>query len=117
MSTYSPVGGYGIIRDVASRTDGNRDHLQAVPRQQQIDVSIRTSVAGHEILIIVQAKDLVRPADVNVVGEFQAVIRDVPAAKGVLTCSSGFTLPAVEYGRNLNITLCTAYDASIANGR
>lgn len=79
--------------------------------ERQIDVSIRTAVAGHEILIIVQAKDLARPADVNVVGEFQAVIQDVRAAKGVLICSGGFTQAAVEYGRKLNIDLCTAHDA------
>lgn len=79
--------------------------------ERQIDVSIRTTVAGHEILIIVQAKDLARPADVNVVGEFQAVIRDVRAAKGVLICSGGFTQAAVEYGRKLNIDLCSAHDA------
>jgi hypothetical protein len=78
---------------------------------RQIDVSIRTSVAGHEILIIVQAKDLSRPADVNVVGEFQAVIDDVRAAKGVLICSGGFSSSALEYGRRLNIDLCTAHDA------
>lgn len=78
---------------------------------RQIDVSIRTSVAGHEVLIIVQAKDLSRPADVNVVGEFHSVIKDVRAAKGVLICSGGFTKPAIEYARNLNIDVCTAHDA------
>jgi hypothetical protein len=50
-------------------------------------------------LIIVQVKDLARPADVNVVGEIQSVIRDVRAAKGVLIFSGDFTQPAVEYGR------------------
>lgn len=78
---------------------------------RQIDVSIRTAVAGHEILIIVQAKDLARPADINVVGEFHAVIKDVRAAKGVLICSGGFSSTAIEYGRNLSIDLCTAHDA------
>jgi hypothetical protein len=79
--------------------------------ERQIDVSIRTTVAGHQILIIVQAKDHVRPVDVNVVGEFQSVIHDVRAAKGVLICSGGFTETAVEYARTLNIDVCTAHDA------
>jgi len=78
---------------------------------RQIDVSIRTAVAGHEILIIVQAKDLGRPADVNVVGEFKAVIEDVRAAKGVLICSGGFTEAALSYAKGLNIDLCTVHDA------
>lgn len=80
--------------------------------ERQIDVSIRTAVAGHELLIIVQAKALARPADVNVVGEFHAVIQDVQAAKGVLICSAGFTSTALDYGRKLNIDLCTAHDAA-----
>ena len=57
--------------------------------KRQIDVSSRTDVAGHPILIVVQAKDLSRPADVNVVGEFAAVIDDVHASKCVLSCSGG----------------------------
>ncbi len=87
------------IRGIESGTD------------RQIDVSIRTNVAGHDLLIIVQTKDLSRPADVNIVGEFNAVIRDVRAAKGVLICSAGFTKKAIAYGRNLGIDLCTAHDA------
>jgi len=79
--------------------------------ERQIDVSIRTTIAGHEILVIVQAKHLSRPADVNVVGEFKAVIEDVRASKGVLVCSSGFTEAALVYGRVSSIDLCTAVDA------
>jgi hypothetical protein len=79
--------------------------------ERQIDVSIRTALAGHEILVIVQAKHMRRPADVNIVGEFKAVIEDVRASKGVLVCSSGFTEAALEYGRGLGIDLCSAVDA------
>lgn len=78
---------------------------------RQIDVSLRINVAGHDLLIIVQAKDLARPADVNVVGEFLSVVEDVQAAKGVLICSSGFTATAVEYAAKCGIDLCTAHDA------
>ncbi len=98
MGTGAVVTHDDKIRGLESGTD------------RQIDVSIRTAVAGHDILIIVQAKNLARPADINVVGEFQAVIMDVRAAKGVLICSSGFTSTAMEYGRKLNIDLCTAHD-------
>ncbi|HEV3438995.1 MAG TPA: restriction endonuclease, partial [Gemmata sp.] len=79
--------------------------------ERQIDVSIRTNIAGHSLLIIVQAKHRNRPADVNIVGEFKSVIEDVGAAKGVLICSKGFTSPALEYGRTVGIDLCTAHDA------
>lgn len=79
---------------------------------RQIDVSLRLSVAGHDLLIIVQAKDLKRPADVNVVGEFLSVVEDVQAAKGVLICSSGFTAKALEYATTCGIDLCSVHDAS-----
>nr|WP_121270871.1 hypothetical protein [Pedobacter schmidteae] len=42
--------------------------------KRQIDISIRSNIAGHKILIIVQAKKLKKPADINIVGEFDAVI-------------------------------------------
>ena len=79
---------------------------------RQIDVSLRLNVAGHDVLIVVQAKDLKRPADVNVVGEFLSVIKDVQAAKGVLICSSGFTAKALEYAATCGIDLCSVHDAS-----
>lgn len=80
--------------------------------KRQIDVSIRADIGGHSILIIVQAKDLNRPADVNVVGEFKAVIDDVRASKGVLICSAGFSAKALKYANSLDIDLCTAHDAT-----
>lgn len=79
--------------------------------ERQIDVSIRANIAGHDLLIIVQAKDHTRPADVNIVGEFKSVIADVGASKGVLICSNGFTETALEYGKTVGIDLCTAHDA------
>jgi hypothetical protein len=51
--------------------------------ERQIDVSIRTSVGGHELLIVVQAKALARPAVVNVVGEFLSVVKGIRSTKRV----------------------------------
>jgi phosphoribosylanthranilate isomerase len=79
--------------------------------ERQIDVSIRANVAGHDLLIIVQAKDYNRRADINVVGEFASVVDDVRASKGVLVCRSGFTEDAQKYARNLGIDLCNLHDA------
>lgn len=80
--------------------------------ERQIDVSVRFSVAGHEFLTIVQAKDHARPADVNVVGEFATVIADVGASKGVLICRSGFTPSAMTLACAKGIDLCNVHDAS-----
>ncbi|KRT13298.1 hypothetical protein ASU31_25130 [Pedobacter ginsenosidimutans] len=80
--------------------------------KRQIDISIRHTIAGHQILMIIQAKKLKRPADINVVGEFSAVIRDVQASKGILICHSGFTKSAKITAAELKIDLCSAHDAS-----
>ncbi|TAG25349.1 MAG: restriction endonuclease [Burkholderiales bacterium] len=79
---------------------------------RQIDVSVKLSLAGHDLLIIVQAKDMKRPADLNVVGEFLSVVEDVQASKGVLICSAGFTEKAIEYAAHCGIDLCSVHDAS-----
>lgn len=83
--------------------------------EREIDVSIRSNVAGHDILIVVQAKDHKTPADINIVGEFKSVIQDIGASKGILICSSGFTKRALEYGKNAAIDLCTIHDAESRN--
>jgi hypothetical protein len=86
-----------------------------IPRQ--IDISIRNKIANHELLIIIQAKKLKKRADINVLGEFDSVIRDVRASKGVLVCNAGFTKSAKEYAAKKKIDLCTAHDASMKEWR
>lgn len=78
---------------------------------RQIDVSIRTKIDGYDILTIVQAKNISIPADVNIVGEFSAVILDVKATRGILICKSGFTATAKVYAKNLGIVLLNIHDA------
>lgn len=83
--------------------------------ERRIDVSIRATVAGHELLIVVQARNQARPADVNDVGEFASVVKDIRASKGILICNAGFTRGAVDYARNLGIDLCSLHDAQSRN--
>jgi hypothetical protein len=91
----------------------HNDHIMGrdskVPRQ--IDISIRYSVVSHDLLMIVQARDKDRPADINAVGEFATVIRDVRANKGILICRSGFTAGAKSLADDLGIDLCNIHDA------
>lgn len=85
--------------------------------KRRIDVSIRFTEIGCDFLVIVQAKDYKYRADVNVVGEFAAVIKDVVASKGVLVCNAGFTESARTLAKNLGIDLCSAYDAESKDWR
>src|SRR5215831_1699502 len=59
--------------------------------ERQIDVSLRTSVPGSDLLLIVQCRDYNRALDVNDVGEFISVVDDVGANKGVMVAQRGFT--------------------------
>lgn len=77
---------------------------------REIDVSMRGQVAGTDILYITQAKDHARPADINIIGAFSAVIKDVGASKGFLICAAGFAKTIREYARTLGIELLTVED-------
>ncbi len=93
------------------------DHIMGAnsKTERQIDISIRSKVANHDILVIIQAKDLKRSADVLVVNAFEGVIKDVGAQKGILICNSGFTKAAKETAKTAKIDVCSAHDASRIN--
>lgn len=92
----------------------HNDHIMGLESEisRQIDVSIRYSIDGVDRLTIIQTKDYGdKPADINVVGEFASVIKDVAANKGILICKSGFTRSAKKYAQNLGIDICNLHDA------
>lgn len=83
--------------------------------ERQIDVTIRDTIEGENILIAVQAKDYQTPVDINTVGEFASVLRDIRASKGILVCNAGFTRGAMNLARSWGIDLCSAYDVESRN--
>ncbi|MBS1663653.1 MAG: restriction endonuclease [Bacteroidetes bacterium] len=80
--------------------------------EREIDISLKRDFGGHEILMIIQAKDHKKKADIKILGEFDSVIRDVRASRGILICNAGFTKTAKEYAKNRAIDLCSAHDAA-----
>jgi len=72
-----------------------------IPRQ--IDISIRKHIGQYQLLIIIQCKDQKAPIDVNRVGEFVSVVRDVRANKGAMISSSGFTKAAIDLSKTHGI--------------
>lgn len=109
---------YQIYKELEPVADVRlNDHIEGLESQKprQIDISIRSKIAGHDILVVIQAKDHKKRADINVVGEFDSVIRDIRASKGILICSAGFTRTAKEYAKRLKIDLYSAHDASKVN--
>jgi hypothetical protein len=79
---------------------------------RQIDVSIRRKVEERDVLVIVQARDRKKAPDINAVGEFATVIRDVRADKGVLICRKPPGKSAKKLAKVHNIELCSAFDVN-----
>lgn len=79
---------------------------------RQIDVSIRSKVGTHDIVVIVQARDRKRPPNINDVGEFAAVVRDVRAHKGVMVCRKPPGKNATRLAKACNIEMCSAFDVN-----
>lgn len=68
-------------------------HLSGVKRQ--VDVLIESRVGpDRSKRVVVDAKLHARPLDVKDVEEFEGMMRDVEADRGVLVCPSGFTAAA-----------------------
>jgi hypothetical protein len=82
---------------------------------RQIDVSVRWNEADDDLLLVVQAKDWAKPADVTAIDEFASVIEDVMADRGILICRAGFTPAAQTYARNRDIFRWNLHDAASAN--
>jgi hypothetical protein len=82
---------------------------------RQIDVSLKWTFEGRELLTIVQAKDWKAKADIKVVDAFRSVIQDVGATQGILICSAGFSKNALQYARRVGIQCYNVHDASSLN--
>lgn len=79
---------------------------------RQIDVSIKSKLAGVDILIIIQVKDYSKnKADVAVVDQFKTIIDDTKASKGILICSKGFTKAALIKAEFHKIECLTVHSA------
>lgn len=102
---------YKELEPSAKVTQNDKIIGQDSKAARQIDVSIRYTIAGHNLLTVIQAKDSDNPADINIVGEFATVIKDVRANKGILICKGGFTSGARLLADNLGIDLCNIHDA------
>ncbi|WP_299826872.1 restriction endonuclease [uncultured Roseobacter sp.] len=90
-------------------------HNQRIPgrlsgRTRQIDVLVKDRVGQYEILIVIDCKDYKKRADVRSVEEFQGLVADVGAHKGVLVCPSGFSEAAKTRASGLQMDLYSPVD-------
>jgi hypothetical protein len=92
-----------VLHDV--RLDGRLSKTK-----RQIDVLVRERIGQYEIQIIIDCKDYNKPVDVKGVEEFEGLLRDVGAQKGVLVCPKGFTDAAKTRAEGLQIDLYSPVD-------
>lgn len=92
----------------------HNDHIQGgiSGSQRQIDISIRTITAGHELVTIIDTKDQGRPLEIADVDAFSALVEDVRANKGILIGRSGFTEGARQSARARGLDLCRVHDTA-----
>lgn len=77
---------------------------------RQIDVLVQERVGQYEIKIVIDCKDYNKPIDVKGVEEFNGLLVDVGAHKGVLVCPKGFTKAAKSVAEKLQIDLYSPVD-------
>lgn len=86
--------------------------LDGTDGPRQIDVLIRSQVAGMPLKTVIECRDFKKRLDVTAVDAFQSKLIDVGANKGVLVSRNGFSGTAIKKARRVGITLCTASNAS-----
>lgn len=79
---------------------------------RQIDVLVTERIGQYTINIIIDCKDYKRPIDVKGVEEFNGLLDDVGAQKGVLVCPCGFTEAAKKRASKYQIDLYSPVDTS-----
>ena len=79
---------------------------------RQIDVLVEQSVGQFHMVIVIDCKDYGIPVDVNGVGEFLALVKDVQAHQGSMVSAKGFTTSAKKMARRNNIALYSPVDTA-----
>ncbi len=92
-----------VLHDV--KLDGRQSKTK-----RQIDVLVRQKVGQYEIQIVIDCKDYNKPVDVKGVEEFQGLLRDVGAQRGVLVCPKGFSEAAKARAEGWQIDLYSPID-------
>lgn len=88
------------------RLDGRNSGVK-----RQIDVLVRQHVGQYSISIIIDCKDYKKPIDVKSVEEFNGLLSDVGAQRGVLVCPRGFSAAAKNLAQRLQIDLYSPVDS------
>lgn len=107
-----------IVADVYRQFAGvaevieNEELVGKSGRTRQIDISLRTEIAGNPLFVVIECKNYTRPVGIAKVDELIGKIDDVGAAMGVLVSDSGFDAGAVARTKSdSRIRLASVLDA------
>lgn len=104
----------GLLRELSFSTEVNASLTEPNGAVHAIDVAARRTVAGVDLLWIVECKYWNRPVDMGAVRDLRTLVLDLGADRGLLMSESGFQSGAILTARQKNITL-TGLDDLRAN--
>ena len=81
--------------------------LEGADCPRQIDVLVKSNVAGFSIQTVVEARDYAKRLDITHLDAFHSKMQDVKAHKGVMVSRKGFSNSAKSKADRLGISLCT----------
>lgn len=84
--------------------------IDGIDGKRQIDVLIKSEVAGITIITVIECKDYNSKISVGKIDEFHSKLLDINANKGILVSKKGFSSTAVKKAKRLGITICTAHE-------
>lgn len=101
-----------LLQDERFSTVEHDVKLAGKDGERQIDCLIRTAVAGHNLLIVIECRDYASRLDITHIDGFHSKLQDVNASKGILISRRGFSKNAQNKANRVGITLCMASDAT-----
>lgn len=84
-------------------------------RKREVDVVIRSRIAGENILVAVECKRRGRKSDVNQVEAFSSKLEDIGANKGIMVSAKGFSKAAKNLATKKGISLYR-YEDTLTEG-
>ena len=84
--------------------------VDGIDGKRQVDVLIKSEVAGISIVTVIECKDYNSKISVGKIDEFHSKLLDINANKGIFVSKKGFSSTAIKKAKRLGITICTAHE-------
>lgn len=100
----------GLLRELGFSAEVNASLTEPNGAEHAIDVAARRTVAGVDLLWIVECKYWKRSVDMGAVRDLRSLVLDLGADRGLLMSESGFQSGAIMTAKEKNITLTSLVD-------